>query len=58
MGLGVVRRLIAELWSVVVAATMVLAVGPCPYPFGGFIYFRHTNAGNGSVVCVVDVCEV
>ena len=58
MGLGVVRCLVAELWVVVVAATMVLAVGPCPYSFGGCMYFRPTIAANGSVVCVVDVCEV
>ena len=56
MGVGVVRCLVAELWGVVVAATMVLAVGHGPYPFGGCMYLRHTNAANGSVVCVVDMC--
>ena len=58
MGLGVVRCLVAEWLVLMTRATMVLAVGHGPYPFGGLIYFRHTNAGNGSVVCVVDVCEV
>ena len=58
MGLGVVRRLVAELWVVVVATTMVLPVGHGPYPFGGCMYFRPSNAANAIVVCDVDVCEV